>query len=171
MSMLQDLVNVRDLYFILRGEGLWHAIRWANFMVCFPLVVGIPCLSLFCCASICVSSIFSIILTGKGERVALLLLSYGYLVTLNVMYRYWVGLHFVIVVFPDHTYFLYSLVKIASDSYNLLFEKKTHTLAFSKLSNAIFFLYPCSTLHLIETPFNTFANGAASDKAVPVRDA
>ena len=107
VSMLQDLVNVRDLCFIMRGEGLWHAICWANFMVCFPLVVGIPCLSLFCCALICVSSSFSIILTGKGERVALLLLSYGYLVTLNVMYRSWVGLRCVIAVLPGHTHLLF----------------------------------------------------------------
>ena len=66
MSMLQDLVNVRDLCFILR-EGLWHAICLDNFIVCFPLVVGIPCLSLFCCALICVPSSFAIIFTGKGE--------------------------------------------------------------------------------------------------------
>ena len=44
--------------------------------MCFPLVVGVLCLSLFCCALLCVLSSFAIILKRKGELVALLLLSY-----------------------------------------------------------------------------------------------
>ena len=43
--------------------------------------------------------------------VALLLLSYMYIGTINVLWLYltvpWVGLLYVIVVFPDHTYFLF----------------------------------------------------------------
>ena len=60
--------------------------------------------------ALCLSS-FAIILTRKRELVALLklLLSFGCLVTVNVFWLFfmvlWVGLQFVIVVFPDHTYF------------------------------------------------------------------
>ena len=49
-------------------------------LVCFSLAVGFPCLSLFCCALLCVFSSFVIILKRKRELVALLLLSYGCLV-------------------------------------------------------------------------------------------
>ena len=57
----------------------------------FPLVVEVLCLSLFCCALLCVLSSFAIILKRKRERerekdlVALLLLSYRCLVTVNVL--------------------------------------------------------------------------------------
>ena len=70
--------------------------------------------SLFCCALLCVLSSFTIILKGKRELVALLLLSYGYLVTVNFLWLFfmvpWVGLLFVIVVFPDHTHLLFEPV-------------------------------------------------------------
>ena len=76
-------------------------------LVCFPLVVGFLCLSLFCCAQPCVFSSFAIIVKRKRELVDLLLLLYGCLVTVNVMCLFltvpWVGLRCVIVVFPDHT--------------------------------------------------------------------
>ena len=76
--------------------------------MCFPLVVGVLCLSLFCCALLCVLSSFAIILKRKRELAALLLLSYGCLVTVNVLWVFlrvlWVGLRCVIVVFPDHTH-------------------------------------------------------------------
>ena len=74
----------------------------------FPLFVGIQWLSLFCYASLCVRSSFVIILNVKRELVALLLLSYGCLVTVNVLLLFlmvpWVGLQCVIVIFPDHTH-------------------------------------------------------------------
>ena len=54
-------------------------------MVFFPLVVGVLCLSLFCYALLFVLSRFAIILKRKRELVALLLLSYGCLVTVNVL--------------------------------------------------------------------------------------
>ena len=54
-------------------------------LVCFPLVVEVLRLSLFCCALLCVLSSFAIILKRKRELVALLLLSYGCLVTVNVL--------------------------------------------------------------------------------------
>ena len=57
-----------------------------------------------------VLSSFAIILTRKRELAALLLLSFGCLVTVNVLYLFlmvpWVGLQYVIVVFPDHTHLL-----------------------------------------------------------------
>ena len=61
-----------------------------------------------CCALLGVLSSFAIILKRKRELFALLLLSYGCLVTVNVLRPLltvpWVGLRCVIVVFPDHTH-------------------------------------------------------------------
>ena len=54
-------------------------------LVPFPLVEGVLCLSLFCCALLCVLSSFSIILKRKRKLIALLLLSYGCLVAENVL--------------------------------------------------------------------------------------
>ena len=61
---------------------LWLLIRC---LVCFPLVVGVLCLSLFCCALLCVFSSFANIMKRKRELVALLLLSYRCLITVNVL--------------------------------------------------------------------------------------
>ena len=49
------------------------------------LFVGLLCLSLFCYALLCVHSSFAIVLKRKGQLVALLLLSYRCLVTVNVL--------------------------------------------------------------------------------------
>ena len=69
----------------------------------FPLFVGVLCLSLFCYAVLCVHSSFAIILERKRKLVALLLLSYRCIVTINVLWLFlavpWVGLQCVIVVF------------------------------------------------------------------------
>ena len=76
-----------------------------------PIGCGFLCLSLFCCALLCVLSSFAIILRRERELVALLLLSYGCLVTVNILCLFlavpWVGLRCVLVVFPDHTHLLY----------------------------------------------------------------
>ena len=60
-----------------------------------PLFVGVLCLSLFCYALVCVSSSFAIILKRKRKLVALLLLSYRFIATINVMWFFlkvpWVG--------------------------------------------------------------------------------
>ena len=73
----------------------------------FPLFVGVVCLSLFCWALLCVRSDFAIIFKRKRKLVALLLLSCGCVVTINVLWLFltvpWVGLQYVIVAFPDHT--------------------------------------------------------------------
>ena len=66
------------------------------------------CLSLFWYAIMCIFSSFAIILTRKRELVALLLLSFRCLVTVIVLWLFldvpWVGLQYVILVFPDHTH-------------------------------------------------------------------
>ena len=64
-----------------------------------PLFVGVLCSSLFWYALLYVLSNFAIILTRKRELIALLLLSSGCLVTVNVLWLSltvpWVGLLFV----------------------------------------------------------------------------
>ena len=74
-----------------------------------PIFDGVLCLFLFCYALLCAHSSFAIILKRKRKLVALLLLSYRYIVTLSVLWLFltvpWVGLQYVIVVFPDHTHF------------------------------------------------------------------
>ena len=55
------------------------------YLVCFPLDVGVLCLSLFCCALLCVLSSFAIIVSRKRELTALFLLSYGFIVTVHVL--------------------------------------------------------------------------------------
>ena len=68
----------------------------------FPLFVGVLCLSLSCCALLCVHSNFAIILQRKGKLVVVLLLSYRCIVTLKVLWLFlmvpWIGLQCVIVV-------------------------------------------------------------------------
>ena len=68
----------------------------------FPLFVGVLCLSLFCYTLLCC------LLKRKSMLVALLLLSNRCIVTINVLWPVltvpWVGLQYVIVVFPDHTH-------------------------------------------------------------------
>ena len=59
------------------------------------------------CITLCLFH-FAIILKRKRKLVALLLLSYGCLVIVNVLWPFltvpWVGLQYVIVVFPGHTH-------------------------------------------------------------------
>ena len=80
----------------------------------FPLFVGDLCLSLFSYALLCVPSSFAIILKRKNKLVALLLLSYRCIVTIHVLWLFltvlWVGLQYVIVVFPDHTHLLFAFI-------------------------------------------------------------
>ena len=61
---------------------------------------------LFYYALRCVLSSFAIILKRKSELVTLLLLSYGCLVIVNVLWLF-LGL---VVVFPDHTHLLFMVV-------------------------------------------------------------
>ena len=58
--------------------------------------------------------VFAIILKRKGKLVALLLLSYRCILTINVLWLFltvpWVGLQYEIVIFPDHTHLLFLTV-------------------------------------------------------------
>ena len=65
--------------------------------------------SVFCCALLCVLSSFAIASMGKRELVALLSLSSRCLMIVVLLFLAvpWVCLHFVMVVFPDHTHFLF----------------------------------------------------------------
>ena len=78
---------------------------YALFIVC-----GSSVFALFCYALLCVHSSFAIILKRKRKLVALLLLSYRSIVSINVLWLFlmvpWFGLQYVIVVFPDHTHLL-----------------------------------------------------------------
>ena len=62
-------------------------------LVCFTLIVGVLCLSLSCCALLCVLSCLQS--SCRGRESLLLLLSYGCLVTVNVLCLFlavsWVG--------------------------------------------------------------------------------
>ena len=83
--------------------------------------MGVLRLSLFRCALLCVLSSFAIILKRKKVLIALLLLSYGCLVTVNVLWLFlmapWVGLRCLIVVFLDHTHLIFfSLLILVSRS-------------------------------------------------------
>ena len=77
------------------------------------LFVGVLCLSLFCYALLFVHSSFANILKKKRKLVALLLLSYRCIVTINALWLFLgvpgVGLQCVIVVFPDHTHLLFAI--------------------------------------------------------------
>ena len=80
--------------------------------MCCPLFLGVLFSFLFCYALFCVHSSFAVILKRKRKLVILLLLPYRCIVTIDVVWLFltvpWVGLQFVIVVFPDHTHFLYN---------------------------------------------------------------
>ena len=77
-------------------------------------------MSLLCYALLCVHSSFAIIL--KRKLVALLLLSYICIITVNVLWLIltvpWVGLPCVIVVFPDHTHLLFETLRCLAQDYH-----------------------------------------------------
>ena len=72
--------------------------------------MGVLCLSLFCYALLCVHSSFTIISKRKRKLVALLLLSFRCIVTVNGLWLFlavpWVDLQYEIVVFPHQTHLL-----------------------------------------------------------------
>ena len=79
------------------------------------LCVGL-CFGTFVYVLLYVLSSFAIILMRKRKLVALLLLSFGRLVSVNVMLLFltvpWMGVQFVSVVFPDHTHLLFDNIAI-----------------------------------------------------------
>ena len=76
----------------------------------FQLFVGVLCFNLFCYALLCVGFDFAIILKRTGKLIALVLLSYRCIVTINVLWLFltvpWVGLQYVNVVFLDQSHLL-----------------------------------------------------------------
>ena len=75
--------------------------------------MGVLCWSLFWHALLYVLSSFAIILTRKRELIALLLLTFECLVTMNILWLFlavpWVCLQCEIVVFPDHSHLFSSI--------------------------------------------------------------
>ena len=102
------------VYIRTKGEILLTVPRRCFFFVSCFLVCSLQpcvlCLSVFCYALLCVHSSFALILKRRRKLIALLLLSYRCIVTINVIWLFLtvtrVGLQFVIVVFPDHTHLL-----------------------------------------------------------------
>ena len=81
-----------------------------------PLLEGVLCLSFVCHALLCVHFSFAVILKKKTMLVALLLLSYRCIVTINVLWLLltmpWVGRQCVIVVLPDHTHLIFATIML-----------------------------------------------------------
>ena len=75
--------------------------------------MGVCNCSMFCCTLLYVHSSIAIILMEKREPIALLNLSSWCLVMVERLFLAvpWCCLQFVIVVFPDHTHLLFSMVK------------------------------------------------------------
>ena len=71
--------------------------------------------SMFCCTLLYVHSSIAIILMGKRELIALLILSFWCLVMVERLFLAVPRgcLQFVIVVFPDHTHLLFFIFKLA----------------------------------------------------------
>ena len=87
-----------------------------------PLSEGVLFLSLFCYALLGVHFSFAIILKRKRKLVALLLLSYRCILTVNFLCIFltvpWAGLLCVSVVFPDHTRLLFGFVNEMLENYS-----------------------------------------------------
>ena len=98
-------------------------------LIYFPVFVGVLCLSIFCYAFLCVHFSFAIIL--KRKRVALLLLSCRCIVTLNVLWLFltvpWIGLQYVIVVFPDHIRLLFGTIQSNMPPGHLKIKEKSYS--------------------------------------------
>ena len=108
----------------------------------FPLFVRVRCLSLFSYALLCVHSSFAIILKRRRTQVALLLLSYRWIVTINVLWLFltvpWIGLQCVIVVIPDHSHLL-SDAALLHTSYLLRMRYHQYSLCFDLFSITFIF--------------------------------
>ena len=76
-------------------------------------IVGFCNCSMFCCVIICVHSSFALVSMGKRELAALIFSS-SWCLMINVCFFLtmpWVCLQFVIVIFPDHTHLLITMLK------------------------------------------------------------
>ena len=84
-----------------------------DFLFVVNPIVGVCNCFMFCCTLLYVHSSIAIILMGKRELVALLNLSSWCLVIVERLFLAvpWGCLQFVIVVFPDHTHLLFTIIK------------------------------------------------------------
>ena len=80
-----------------------------DFLFIVAPIVGVCNCSMFCCTLLYVYSSIAIIMTGKGELVALLNMFSWCVVMVERLFLAVPGgcLQFVIVVFPDHTHLLF----------------------------------------------------------------
>ena len=83
---------------------------------------------------------FAIIFKRKRKLVASLLLSYRFIITINVLWVFltvpWVGMQYVIVIFLDHTHFLFSIINTFEKKMVNIHLKKyrsTHHIGFTSL--------------------------------------
>ena len=106
-------MNFSPLLSVIR---LWLCCCLFYCLMYFKLFVGVLCYCLFCYALLCVLSNFAIILKWEWKLVALILLSYRCIVSINVLWLFlkvlWVGLQYAIVVCPDHTHLYFSLAVV-----------------------------------------------------------
>ena len=100
---------LRTIYFYIREAKVVVLFLLIYCLMNFQSFVGVLCLSLICNAFHKVNSSFAIILERKKKLIALLLLSYRGLLTVNVLRLFLkmpqVGLQCVFAVFPDPTHF------------------------------------------------------------------
>ena len=91
-------------YYVFTTPTLWRRL--------LPLTMGVCTCSMFCCTLLYVHSSIAITLMGKRELVVLLNLSSWCLVMVERLFLavLWGCLRFMIVVFPDHTHLLFSLL-------------------------------------------------------------
>ena len=87
-----------------------------DFLFIVTPIVGVCNFSMFCCTLLLVHSSIVIILMGKRELVALLKLSSRCLMMYEWLFLAvpWGCLRFLIVVFPDRTYLLFSITVLST---------------------------------------------------------
>ena len=109
-------------------------------------------MSLFCYALLFVHSSLAIILKRKRNLVALILLSYRFIVTIKVLWLFltvpWVGLHYVSVVFPGHINLHFYIIGHVVLHYSLVWTNSCRSMSFIFLS-----VYQFSNLTLITCVF------------------
>ena len=98
-----------------------------TFLFLVTPIVGVCNCYVFCCTLLYVYSSIAIILMGKREPIALLNLSSWCLVMVERLFLAVPRgcLQFVIVVFPDHTYLLFSMLMPDYYTFNTLGYKRT----------------------------------------------
>ena len=128
------------------------------FLLIYTPIVEVCNCSMFCCTLLYVHSSFAIILMGKRELIALLKFSSWCLVIVVwlLLAVPWVCLRFVIVVFPDHTHYFYSLlqnrtwpVAIPHSRYLIPASKKTRASRSFKYQQYVPYIYRLCQIQLL----------------------